>query len=178
MTKIKTGKVRFSYVHVFEPTAMEEGQTKKYNVAILIPKKDKVTVAAINKAVDEAFALGKTKHFDGKSPDKIKWAHPLYDGDEEKPDDEVYAGHYFLNAKSISKPTVLDRRTGERITDPEDFYSGCYGMATVNFYAYSTGKKGVAVGLGNILKTEDGDNLGGGRSLAEDDFADDLEDLM
>ena len=29
-TKVITGKVRFSYVEVHEPTAIEEGQDKKY----------------------------------------------------------------------------------------------------------------------------------------------------
>lgn len=174
-TKVKTGKVLFSYVHVFEPTAMEEGQTKKYNTAILIPKKDKKTIQEINDAVDAAFEAGKSKHFDGKAKDKIKWDHPLRDGDIEKPGDEVYAGHYYLAAKSIRRPVVLDRATGEHITSPDDFFSGCYGLATVNFFAYSTGKKGVACGLGNILKTEAGVNLGGGGTSAEDDFADDLD---
>ena len=53
-TRITTKKVRFSYVHVFEPTAMNEGDTKKYSVAILIPKTDKVTVKAIKDAIQSA----------------------------------------------------------------------------------------------------------------------------
>ncbi len=58
----------------------------------------------------------------------------------------------------------------------EDFYSGCYGKASVNFYAFSVnGTNGVACGLNNLIKLEDGDPLGGGRSKAVDDFADDLE---
>lgn len=176
-TKVKTGKVRFSYVHVFEPTAMEEGQTKKYNTAILIPKTNKAMVKEIQEAIKLALEEGKGKHFGGKLP--AKWVNPLRDGDEEKPDDEVYAGHFFLSAKSVRRPTVLDRASGgEVLTSPDDFYSGCYGIATINFYAYGNNvpSKGVACGLGNILKTEDGENLGGGGSSAEDDFADDLDD--
>ena len=46
-TKVVTGLVRFCYCHVFEPTAMNEGDTPKYNVAILIPKDDEKTVNAM-----------------------------------------------------------------------------------------------------------------------------------
>ena len=37
-TKVITGKVRFSYAHVFEPVAMAEGQDAKYQVSLIIPK--------------------------------------------------------------------------------------------------------------------------------------------
>jgi len=62
-TRVVTKKVRFSYVHVFEPTAMNEGDTKKYSAAILIPKKDKATIKAIQEAIQSALELGKSKHF-------------------------------------------------------------------------------------------------------------------
>ena len=52
----------------------------------------------------------------------------------------------------------------------QEVYSGCYGFASINFYAYSNaGNKGIGVGLNNILKTRDGDFLGG-RSSAQTDF--------
>ena len=177
-TRITTKKVRFSYVHVFEPTAMNEGDTKKYSAAILIPKTDKVTVKAIKDAIQSALELGKSKHFGGVLPKK--WENPLRDGDEEK-DDEVYAGHYFINAKSVRKPIILDTDKS-LLEDKDEFYSGCYGRAVVNFYAYGNGipSKGVAVGLESAMKTEDGDNLGGGgASMNEilDAYGDD-EDLL
>ena len=177
-TRITTKKVRFSYVHVFEPTAMEEGQTKKYSAAILIPKTDKVTVKAIKDAIQSALELGKSKHFGGVLPKK--WVNPLRDGDEES-DEEVYAGHYFMNAKSIKRPVILGPDK-ELLTDKDEFYSGCYGRAVINFYAYGNGipSKGIAAGLESAMKTEDGDNLGGGgASMNEilDAYGDD-EDLL
>lgn len=177
-TRITTKKVRFSYVHVFEPTAMNEGDTKKYSAAILIPKTDKVTVKAIKDAIQSALELGKSKHFGGVLPKK--WENPLRDGDEEK-DDEVYAGHYFINAKSVRRPIILGPDK-ELLDDKDEFYSGCYGRAVVNFYAYgkSTPSKGVAAGLESAMKTEDGDNLGGGgASMNEilDAYGDD-DDLL
>ena len=177
-TRITTKKVRFSYVHVFEPTAMEEGQTKKYSAAILIPKTDKVTVKAIKDAIQSALELGKSKHFGGVLPKK--WVNPLRDGDEES-DEEVYAGHYFMNAKSIKRPVILGPDK-ELLTDKDEFYSGCYGRAVINFYAYGNGipSKGIAAGLESAMKTEDGDNLGGGgASMNEilDAYGDD-DDLL
>ena len=40
-TKVVTGLVRFSYVHIFEPSAMDDSSDEKYSVCIIIPKSDK-----------------------------------------------------------------------------------------------------------------------------------------
>ena len=57
-------------------------------------------------------------------------------------------------------------------------YSGVYGRASINFYAFnSNGNKGIACGLGNLQKIADGEPLGG-RSSAEDDFADEDDDFL
>ena len=53
--KVITGKVRFSYCHVFKPAAMAEGQTPKYSVSIIISKDDKLTIDKINKAIEFNF---------------------------------------------------------------------------------------------------------------------------
>lgn len=165
-TKVITGKVRFSYAHVFKPYAVEAGQEEKYSVSILIPKSDKKTIAKIKKAIEAAKVAGAST-FGGKIPANLKT--PLRDGDTDRPDDPVYAGHYFMNANSKQKPGVVDAQLQE-IIDSEEFYSGCYGRASVNFYAYNvSGNKGIAAGLNNLQKTADGDYLGG-RSRAEDDF--------
>lgn len=172
-TKVVTGKVRFSYAHVFEPTSMNEGEDKKYSTAILIPKKDKKTVAAIEAAVNAAKEEGKSKKFGGKIPAMLKL--PLRDGDEEKPDDEVYKGMWFLNASSKKRPGVVDADRNE-IMDKDEFYSGCYGRASLNFFAFAGKAKGIAVGLNGVQKLEEGENLSGGSFNADEDFGDD--DLM
>ena len=174
ITKVITGKVRFSYAHVFEPKAIEEGQTPKYSVSILIPKSDKKTLDKIKKAIEAAKQAGKAK-LGGKIPPKLKV--PLRDGDEERPDDENYADCYFVNANSTNKPGIVDENRQE-IIDRDEFYSGCYGKASINFYAFNAaGNKGVAAGLNNLMKLEDGERLGGG-STAEEDFGSPDDDLM
>ena len=172
-TKVITGKVRFSYAHVFEAVAAEENGTKKYSVSILIPKKDKKTLAKIEAAVVAAVEAGKAK-FGGKIPANLKM--PLRDGDVDREDDETYEGCMFVNASTTRRPSVVDEDLNE-IIDREDFYSGCFGRASVNFYAFNvSGNKGIACGLNNLQKLEDGERLGGGSSTAADDFGDDMMD--
>lgn len=172
MTKVVTGLVRFCYCNVFEPTSIGEGGVKKYNVSILIDKTDKVTIDKINTAIQEAITAGADKVTKGgKVIPNIKM--PLRDGDVEKEDDATYAGKFFLNANSLRKPQVVDAELNE-IMSRDEFYSGCYGRASVNFYAFNAeGNRGIACGLGNLQKLEDGENLAGGSSAA-DDFGDDL----
>jgi len=179
-TRVITGlndNVRFSYVHVFEPSAMEEGMEKKYSVSLIIPKENKKLIKEIEEAIQTALEEGKAK-FGGKVPKVFK--NPLRDGDKERPDDESYENCMFVNANANRKPGVIDQYKKE-ITDPEEFYSGCYGRASVNFFAFNVaGNKGVAAGLNNVQKTEDGEKLGGARTSATDDFGapDDANDLM
>ena len=96
-TLVITGKVRFSYVQVFTPKAMETGQELKYSVSLIIPKYDTVNLARIEKAIDAAFKLGITSKFEGKTPKN--WKNPLRDGDTERGGEE-YAGCMFINASS------------------------------------------------------------------------------
>lgn len=167
-TKVVTGRVRFSYVNVFEPRAVEEGQEPKYSVSILIPKSDKVTLDKIQRAIEAAKKAGLSL-WGGKVPANIKL--PLRDGDAERPDDPAYKGHYFINATSKTKPGIVDAQLNP-ILDSTEFYSGCYGRASINFYPFNkAGNKGIAAGLNNLQKLADGDYLGG-RSRPEDDFGD------
>lgn len=173
-TKVVTGKVRFSYAHVFEPTSISEDQDKKYSVSLIIPKDDQKTIDKINEAIAAALEEGKAK-FGGKIPKMYK--NPLRDGDVERPDDENYENSYFINANSTRKPSVVDVNLDE-IIDKEEFYSGCYGRASINFYAFNvSGNKGVAAGLNHLQKQEDGERLSGSISTAEEDFGSD-DDLM
>lgn len=170
-TKVITGKVRLSFANIWEPKSINGGDTK-YSSSILIPKADKTTMKKIKAAVEAAKELGKNEKWGGKIPKNIHT--PVRDGDDEADEKgEAYEGHYFLNASSKNKPGIVDRNR-EEIIDTTEVYSGCYVRVSISFYPFDTnGNKGVAVGLNNIQKWEDGDFLGG-RSRAEDDF-DDLE---
>ena len=175
-TKVITGKVRFSYVNIFNARAFQQGQDAKYSICLLIDKKDKATLSKIKAAIEAAIQEGISSKWGGKRPANLKL--PLRDGDAERAEEAPeYAGCYFLNANSVQKPGVVDKDLNE-ILDPTEVYSGCYGRASVTFYPFnSNGNKGIAVGLNNVQKLEDGEPLGAARASAEEDFADSRPDL-
>ncbi len=173
-TKVVTGKVRLSYANIFEPKSIN-GSDPKYSVSLIIPKSDKQQIKVIEEAIENAKERDKNKlvNKSGKIPANLKT--PLRDGDEDRPEDENYADCYFLNANSTKAPAVvgleIDKSSGKAIPlGSDDVYSGCYARVSVNFYGFNTnGNTGIACGLGNIQKVDDGERLGGG-SNAEDDF--------
>ena len=171
-TSIRIGEVRFSYTAVFQPKKNDDGTPSKYGVCIIIPKEDTETVNLVKEAIDAAKQRGKLEKWGGKIPANVKSC--LRDGDIDREDDEAFAGCYFLNASSRNKPgvKVLEDGVVSDALDEEDFYSGCYGAVTLDFFPYeSSGNKGVGAGQNNVIKTRDGDRLSGGRS-ADEDFAD------
>ena len=173
--KVVTGKVRLSYANLFEARSSEEGQEAKYSVSLLIPKKDKATVEAIQKAIAEVIRTEKDAKFGGKEKG-LKL--PLRDGDTER-DGEEYAGHWFLNASSKTKPLILDEDKNP-VLDAREVYSGCFARASINLYGFNAkGNKGVGAGLNAIQKLEDGEPLGSTytEATALEDFGDD-DDLM
>jgi hypothetical protein len=164
-TKIKfvTDKVRFSFAHVFEPAETLSGQLK-YSVMIMIPKSDKETVTRFQKAFEEC-KQANAAYFGGTVPKVLKGG--LRDGDTER-DDASFAGYYFINALSNEKPGVVDADLNP-ILDKDEFYSGCYGRASITLYPYDvTGAKGITAGLNNVMKLEDGERYGGASSAAAD----------
>ena len=167
-TKVVTGKVRFCYANVFEPTAMNDTDTPKYNICILIPKSDTATLENIRKAIEAAKEAGKAKLADrnGRIPANIKL--PLRDGDIDRADDPAFEGMMFINASTLRKPSIVDKDLNP-IMSRDEFYAGCYGRASINFYAFNVQSKGIAAGLNNLQKLSDGEPLMGG-STAEEDF--------
>ena len=174
-SKVVTGKVRFSYVNIFKSRAFREGQDAKYSICLLIPKSDKAGIAKLTRAMDEAVQEGIASKWGGKKPKNLHL--PIRDGDEERAEEAPeYEGMLFLNANSDTKPGIVDKDLNV-ILDPEEVYSGCWGRASINFFAYdSNGNRGVGVGLNNIQKLRDGERLGAARASAESDFGDGFDD--
>ena len=172
-TKVITGpETRWSYANVWEPKAIDGG-TPKYSVSLIIPKTDTATIEKIQAAIKAAYEEGASRlKGNGKTvPQLSVLKTPLHDGDAERPDDEAYANSYFINANSASAPGIVDADR-QPIIDHNEVYSGVYGRASINFYVFnSNGNKGIACGLNNLQKIRDGEPLGG-KSRAEDDFAD------
>ena len=178
-TKVITGpETRWSYANVWQPKAIDGG-APKYSISLIIPKSDTKTIEKVRAAIQAAYEEGQSKlKGNGKTVPQLKALKtPLRDGDLERPDDEAYANSYFINANSASAPEIVDANC-QQIIDTSEVYSGVYGRASINFYAFnSNGNKGIACGLNNLQKIRDGESLGG-KSRAEDDFDDDFNDFL
>lgn len=105
---------RISFANIFEAKSINGGEAK-YSVSCLIPKEDKKTLLAIHKAVEAAKEDGKTRKWGGKIPPNLKL--PLRDGDIDRPDDENYQEHFFVNA-TFTKGTIEFRLF--QFADPAD----------------------------------------------------------
>ena len=172
-TKVITGKVRFSYVNVFEPREDQNGGDPKYSITLLIPKSDTATVEKIKAAMVEARENFVKKNGANSLP--VKPNHTMHDGDGVRDSGDPYGpeckGCYVITVSNKNKPVIVDNFRNE-ITDPGEVYSGCYGRAAINFYAYNrNGKKGISASLLSVQKLHDGDPFG--TTGSADDFDDD-----
>ena len=170
--KVITGVCRLSYANIWQAKSINGG-APKYSASVLIPKGDTKTVAKVKAAIQAAYEEGEGKlKGNGKTaPSLASLKTPLRDGDTERPDDEAYVDHWFINANSNTAPGVVDANR-EPIYDTSEIYSGVYARVSLSFYAFnSNGNRGIACALQNIQKVRDGEALGG-KSKAEDDFND------
>ena len=182
-TKVVTGKVRFSYVSIFEPKEPQGGGEPKYGLTLLIPKADTQTKGKIQAAMTEA--RDNFCKCNGANALPQKFNHTLHDGDGLRDSGEPYGpechGCYVITVSSKQKPVIVDNM-GNPITDPAEVYSGCFGRASINFYGYSqNGKKGVSAGLLAIQKLHEGEPFGtvGSADDFNDGYADgDADDFM
>ncbi|CAL9907315.1 DUF2815 family protein [Fusobacterium necrophorum] len=174
-TRIMTGKVRLSYVHLFKPYAAQAGQEEKYSCTILVPKSDVATKAKIDAAINAAIEQGVSGNWAGVRPPRP--ALPVYDGDGVRPSDGAEfgpecKGHWVFtaSAKVEYAPGVVDVRA-QPIMDQSEIYSGVYARVSVTFFPYAAaGKKGIGVGLNNVQKLADGEPLAASGIRAEDEF--------
>lgn len=169
-TKVLTNEVRLSYANLTTPRAPQQGGEPKYSVTLLIPKTDTATIANINASIKAAYDVGVTKKWGGAHPTQKVIVH---DGDGLRPSGLPFGdeckGCWVLTASTKNKPQVVGIDNLDCELAPSDIYSGMYARVTINFFAYDTaGSKGVGCGLGNVLKTRDGEALAGGASAASD----------
>ena len=171
-TKVLTNEARLSYANLTTPRAPQQGGDPKYSVTLLIPKADTATYQDIMNSIEAAAQDAQGKLWNGVRPPVLP--QPLHDGDGVRENGTPYGpeckGHWVMTASSKNKPQVVHQSNINAELAPQDIYSGMYARVTINFYGYfNSGKKGVGCGLGNVMKTRDGEPLAGGAS-AESDF--------
>ena len=171
--KVLTGEVRLSFVHVTTPKAAQQGGEPKYSVTLLIPKTDAATKANIDSSMRAAMQDAAAKIWNGAVPPNLRI--PVYDGDGVRPCGEPFGpeckGCWVVTASTRMQPQVVSIDNINVALTPAEIYSGMYGRVTVRFFGYSnSGNKGIGCGLGNIMKTRDGEPLSG-NAPASSDFA-------
>lgn len=167
-----TGEVRLSYVNLDKPRQPQGGVgDAKYSATLLIPKTDTATIADFRAAIQAAAQIGAGTLWGGIIPPNLDSI--IHDGDGVRPSgipfgDECH-GYWVITASSKNKPQVVGQDNINVELAPQDIYSGMYARVTVRFYPFNTaGKRGVGCGLGNVMKTHDGEPLSGGASAAAD----------
>ena len=176
MSKVITGKVRFSYVALLNPRNDKNGNSK-YSVTALLPKSDIQTKQAIDTAIAQAIEEGRNGKWNGVVHPVVPT--PIHDGDGVKDSGEPYGdeckGCWVFTASTNADPT----KPRPEIVGPDlqpimsatEVYSGMYGRLSVNFAPYfSAGKKGIGCYLNNVQKLEDGEPLAGTKASASEDF--------
>lgn len=172
-TKVLTGEVRISYEHLSAAYANpnQPGAEPKFSATLLIPKTDTATKADIDASMMAAYEKAVTEEWKGARP-QLR-SKLIYDGDGFRNDGSKFgpecAGHWVITASTKRKPQVVDISNINVELAPQDIYSGMYARVTLNFFSFnSNGNKGIGCGLGNVMKTRDGEPLAGGASAASD----------
>lgn len=185
--KVLTGECRLSYAHLDKPylsPSAKPGTEPRYSVTLLIPKTDVATKADIDASIQAAIQQASGDIWGGARPPMLgtakyqgyeypKIGFPIYDGDGVRSSGEPFGdeckGHWVITASTKMKPQVVGIDNINVELAPSDVYSGMYGRATIRFFGYSnSGNKGVGCGLGNVMKTRDGEPLAGNASAASD----------
>ena len=175
---VATCPVRLGFVNVFQPSKPMAGQTEgKYGATLLFPK------GADLKVLEEAVILAAKDRFgeirgqrDGNgilqlfTKAGVKLHSPFRDQGDKGHLAGYTPGAVFITASSKQKPGVVSARK-EAIHDPAQVYSGMWAIVTVRAFAFDQqAKKGVSIGLQNIMKVADGEKFSG-RPSADVDFA-------
>lgn len=169
--KVLTGEVRLSYCNLTTPRAAQQGGEPKYSVTLLIPKTDVATKADIDAAIQAAANEALSKVWNGARPPQL--SVPIWDGDGVRksgvPFGDECKGHWVMTASTKNKPQVVGIDNINCELAPSDIYSGMYARVTIRFFGYSnSGNKGIGCGLGNVMKTRDGEALAGSASASVD----------
>lgn len=186
MAKLKISKTRISFPVLWTPKSYKGDPNSKaaYSASFLVSKKDpqvKAIHALIEQVVSEKERDPKKAALILKSL-RAQEKTFLHDGDLKEYDG--YADHFYVSARSYTKPLVVNRtpyktdEMGEKVpnTIGEDdgiLYGGC--IVNVNLDAYYDAKNGrVNASLLGVQFVEDGDAFGAGPSASPKDF-DDLD---
>jgi len=164
----KTSLCRVSFANsLFKPRAQQEGGVEKYGCTLIFEKSgDRSALDAAVKGV--IVAQWGDKGLERAKAGLIK--SPFLDGAgkeaRNKKTGELHPGFgpdvFFLRVQSVRQP-VLRYKSEHLPATEEEIYSGCYGKAVLNAFAWTNAQNGdgVSFGIQFFQKIKDGDRLGG-----------------
>ena len=164
----KTSLCRVSFANsLFKPRAQQEGGVEKYGCTLIFEKSgDRSAMDAAMKGV--IVAQWGDKGLERAKAGLIK--SPFLDGAgkeaRNKKTGELHPGFgpdvFFLRVQSVRQP-VLRYKSEHLPATEEEIYSGCYGKAVLNAFAWTNAQNGdgVSFGIQFFQKIKDGDRLGG-----------------
>lgn len=167
--KVKLRNVRLSYEHIFTPTKFDDNQeTAKYSATFIIPK-DHPDLGTLKRALMEAGKETFPSDFNGTGWPK-GYTCGLKDADRDTDSNgevlaeknPAYAGSYIIEANSVRRPIVVDRKKAAVTEEDDIIYSGCYVNAVLGIAGYTYGKvkKGVKAYLNGVQFVSDGERFG------------------
>lgn len=171
---IVTPKFTVLFPNLFEPKAVTDPKTGKqsepaYGLTMLF---DPADVKPLWDVIQKVARMNWPNDSDEELRAK---AFPIKDGDKEAAKAEAkgkngdfYKGKKVLKAKSKFQPGILGPNK-QKVLDPKRIYSGCIGIAEINFNAYEGFGGGINAYLNHFMLMEDGSKLVG--HSAEDAFA-------
>lgn len=165
----KTPLCRVAFANtLFKPRAQTLGGVEKYGCTLIFPKSSDLSV------LQEALRSVIVAQWGDKGLERAKAGlikNPILDGSgkeaRSKKTGDFHAGFgpdvVFIRVQSSKAPMV--RWKSENIPATEDeVYSGCYGKAVLNAFAWHNDQNGdgVSFGIQFFQKLQEGERLGGG----------------
>lgn len=158
---------RVVWPSVFRTATFQGEDSGKFELTLLFPAD--ADLAALKQAAREAAS----KKFPVPPKDLRSPFHPCAENDYYE---KICPGGTYIKFSSKAAPAVVGCPPSDVITEASGrFYPGCVARVSYTVYAYDNkGNRGVAFGLVNVQKIDDGEALQGGRTDVEDDFSDTL----
>lgn len=172
--KVVTPFCRFSYVHVFDTVKNMQG-AEIYELSMIFPKKDfHLPSGELLPGTDMSWAKRVMGAVKKKCYPNDSVMNCIKDGDRPNSKGNISpenVGSWVLRAWTKEAPGIRDAANKNDIINPADFYSGCWGRATITPFIYDNIRGiGYSFFLNNIQKKEDDTSLAGSSGPAKNDF--------
>lgn len=180
----KTPPCRVSYAQqLFKARSQEDGKPKKFGATLIFSLEHKAALEAeVAKVIKAQWG---PEGFEKAKKGLIKSPFLPGDGKEarSKATGDLHPGMgpdvFFIRVQANEdRPPVIRYKSANIPATEEEVYSGCYGFAVVNAFAWHNPQNGdgVSFGISYFQKTRDGDRLGGSGGVDVDKYYEKIED--